>query len=64
MELKDLFTIFGKENVKVLSDEPKLQKLIAESKERINQEMEDFSEKHRSLNAAALNAASRVYLTQ
>jgi hypothetical protein len=64
MELEDLFTIFGKENVKVLSDDPRIGKLIAESKDRINQEMESFSDEHRALNAAALSAASRAYLTQ
>lgn len=64
MELEDLFTIFGKENVKVLSDDPEIEKLITESKLRINSEMEAFSEENRALQAAALNAASRAYLTQ
>jgi hypothetical protein len=64
MELEDLFTVFGKENVKVLSDDPKIEKLISESKERINIEMESYAQEHRSLQAEALNSASRAYLTQ
>jgi hypothetical protein len=56
--------VFGKENVQVLSDDPKIEKLISEGKERINSEMEEFAEEHRSLQAKALNAASRAYLTQ
>ena len=48
MQLEDLFTIFGKENVKVLSDDPELQKSIEESNHRINEEMESFSTEHRA----------------
>ncbi|NCS92457.1 MAG: hypothetical protein GW761_01500 [Leptospira sp.] len=64
MELEELFTIFGKENVKVLSADPEVERLILESKSRINQETEAFSEENRILNASALSAASRAYLTQ
>lgn len=64
MELKDLYAVFGEENVTVLSGDPKIKKLILESKERINSEMETFAQEHRSLQAEALSAASRAYLTQ
>ena len=64
MELEELFTMFGKENVKVLSADPEVERLILESKSRINQETEAFSEENRILNASALSAASRAYLTQ
>lgn len=64
MELKDIVEIFGKENVKVLSDDPEIKQAIKESNARINKIMEDYSEESRSLNAQALSKASRAYLTQ
>lgn len=64
MELEDLYSVFGKENVTVLSDDPKIEKLISEGKKQINSEMEAYAQEHRSLQAEALNAASRAYLTQ
>jgi len=42
MEIEDLFTIFGKENVKVLTDDPKHKKVVDESRVRINREMEEY----------------------
>lgn len=64
MDIKDIFAIFGEENVEVLSNDPEIQKSIEESNRKINLEMEAFSEENRILNASALSAASRAYLTQ
>lgn len=42
MQIEDLFTIFGKENVKVLTDDPEYKKVVDESRVRINREMEEY----------------------